>query len=74
MDLDAANYEIFISVRLMGYSQKTALIATLTDMLPANLVLKLQSKIRQTVKNACVIPALYMTYKVYTKTRPIERR
>ena len=73
VDLDAANYEIFISVRLMGYSQKTALIATLTDMLPANLVLKLQSKIQQAVEKACVIPALYMTHKVYTKTRPIER-
>lgn len=73
VDLDAANYEIFISVRLMGYNQRTALVAALTDMLPANLVLKMQAKIRQTVKNACVIPVLYMTHKVYTKTRPIER-
>jgi hypothetical protein len=73
VDLDAANYEIFISVRLMGYNQRTALIAALTNMLPANLVLKLQSKIQQAVENARVIPALYMTHKVYTKTSPIER-
>lgn len=56
VDLDAANYELFVSVRLSGYDQQTALLAALTDMLPANILLKLQSKIQQTVADAKIIP------------------
>ena len=72
-DLDAANYELFVSVRLSGYDQKTALLATLTEMLPANIVLKLQSMIQQTVGHAKVIPVASMAHFVYNKTKPIER-
>ena len=73
INLDAANYELLVSVRLNGYDQKTALLAALTDMLPANIVLQLQSLIQQTVANAQIIPAAYMAHIVYNKSKPIER-
>lgn len=73
IDLDAANYELYVSARLTGYDQRTALIAALTDMLPANIVLLLQAKIPQAVDNAQTIPTMYMTHKVYNLTTPIER-
>ena len=73
VNLDAANYELFVSVRLTGYDQKTALLATLTEMLPANILLKLQSVIQQAVADAKIIPTAYMAHIVYNKTNPVER-
>ena len=73
VNLDTANYELWVSARLTGYDQRTALMAALADMLPANIVLQLQAKIAQMVDNAQVIPMLCMTHKVYKKSMPIER-
>ena len=73
VNLDAANYELFVSARLTGYDQKTALLATLTEMLPANILLKLQTLIQQAVADVKIIPTAYMAHIVYNKTNPIER-
>lgn len=73
VDLDRTSYELYVSVRLSGYDMRTALLAALADMLPANIVLKLQAKIAQTVDNMQMVPVLYMTHKVYRRSTPVER-
>lgn len=73
VNLDVANYELYVSARLSGYDQRTALIAALTDMLPANIVLILKAKITQAVDNAQAISVAYMTHKIYRKSTPVER-
>ena len=45
--LDENAYDLFIRIRLEGYSQRDALIATLGQMIPANLVLRLTADIPQ---------------------------
>ena len=45
--LDEHAYDLFIRIRLEGYSQRDALIATLGQMIPANLVLRLTADIPQ---------------------------
>ena len=45
--LDENAYDLFIRIRLEGYSQRDALIATLGQMIPANLVLRLKADIPQ---------------------------
>ena len=52
VDLDAANYYLYVQVRMAGYSQRTALLAMLTEMIPANLVMELMVDIPQQVENA----------------------
>lgn len=49
--LDENAYDLFIRIRLEGYSQRDALIATLGQMIPANLVLLLQTAIPQVVQS-----------------------
>lgn len=41
-------YDLFIRIRLEGYSQRDALVATLGQMIPANLVLRMKTDIPQT--------------------------
>ena len=55
VNLDVASYELYVSARLSGYDMRTALMAALATMIPANMTLKLQSKIQQTIKDAKVI-------------------
>lgn len=47
-------YELFIQIVLAGYSQRDALAAVLGRMIPANLVLKLQAQIPQTVSRSAL--------------------
>lgn len=47
--LDNDAYELFVRIRLSGYTQRDALAETLKQMIPANLVLLLQTAIPQTV-------------------------
>ena len=44
-------YELFIRIRLSGLTQRDALVATLGQMIPANLVLLLQTAIPQVVQS-----------------------
>ena len=55
VNLDVANYELYVSARLSGYDMRTALMAALATMIPANMTLKLQSKIQQTIQDAKII-------------------
>lgn len=55
VNMDVANYELFVSARLSGYDMRTALMAALASMIPANMTLKLQSQIQQTIENAKII-------------------
>lgn len=55
VNMDVANYELFVSARLSGYDMRTALMAALASMIPANMTLKMQSKIQQTIKDAKII-------------------
>lgn len=48
-ELDSSAYELFISIVLSGGSQRDALAAALEQMIPANLVLLLQTAIAQNV-------------------------
>lgn len=41
-------YDLFIRIRLEGYSQRDALVATLGQMIPANLVLRMKTDLPQT--------------------------
>lgn len=55
VNMDVANYELFVSARLSGYDMRTALMAALASMIPANMTLKMQSKIQQTIQDAKII-------------------
>ena len=47
-------YELFIKIVLAGYSQRDALADVLRQMIPANLVLKMQTQIPQTVSRSAL--------------------
>lgn len=49
VNLDNGVYELFIRIVLSGYDQRDALVAVLGQMIPANLVLKMQTQIPQTI-------------------------
>lgn len=51
VNLDNNAYKLFIRIVLEGYNQRDALIATLGQMIPANLVLLLKSEIPQQYQN-----------------------
>lgn len=55
VNMDVANYELFVSARLSGYDMRIALMAALASMIPANMTLKMQSKIQQTIQDAKII-------------------
>lgn len=52
VDLNHADYELYLRVKLAGYGERTALLAVLREMIPANLVLKLQTAIPQAIRSA----------------------
>lgn len=61
VDLNNNAYELFIRIVLEGYSQRDALIATLGQMNPANLVLLLKSEIPQQYQNTPAIACSAIT-------------
>ena len=73
VDLDAANYRLFVQVKLAGYSQRTALLAVITEMIPANLVLRLQALIPQQVEQAKLTAAALMLTQTRHISEPIQR-
>ena len=50
--LDENAYDLLVRIRLKGYSQRDALVATLGQMIPANLVLRMKTEIPQTIETA----------------------
>lgn len=50
--LDENSYDLFVRIRLEGYSQRDALVATLGQMIPANLVLRMKTEIPQKIEPA----------------------
>ena len=50
--LDENAYDLFVRIRLEGYPQRDALVATLGQMIPANLVLRMKTEIPQKIKPA----------------------
>ena len=73
MNLDYANYTLYLDILLTGYEQKEALFAVLTDMLPANILLKLKSLITMTTDNAPITPAVGVFMQVRHRSEPIQR-
>lgn len=64
LQLDTANYQLYVDVLLDGYDRRAALLAVLAEMLPANIALQLLSMIRETVAASPVIPAAVVTTEV----------
>lgn len=50
--LDENAYDLLVRIRLEGYSQRDALVATLGQMIPANLVLRMKTEIPQKIEPA----------------------
>lgn len=72
VNLDNESYELFVSVKLSGYSQKTAMLAALAAMIPANLLLLAQCKFTETVQPATAIPCAGVTSLVQHEHIPVE--
>ena len=73
VNLDYANYTLYLDILLTGYEQKEALFAVLADMLPANILLKLKSLIPMTTDNAPITPAVGVFTQVRHRSEPIQR-
>ena len=63
-------YELFIRIRLSGYTQRDALAAVLGQMIPANLVLLLQTAIPQTVLRPASVVGAAMVNMVRHEHQP----
>lgn len=68
--LDNDAYELFIRIRLSGYTQRDALAATLGQMIPANLVLLLQTAIPQTVLRPATVAGAAMVNMIRHEHQP----
>ena len=55
VNLDNGAYELFVRIVLSGYDQRDALVAVLGQMIPANLVLKMQTQIPQTILRSAFV-------------------
>lgn len=73
VNLDYANYTLYLDILLTGYEQKEALLAVLADMLPANILLKLKSLIPMSTDHAPITPAVGMFTQVQHHSKPIPR-
>ena len=73
VNLDYANYTLYLDILLTGYEQKEALFAVLADMLPVNILLKLKSLIPMTTDNAPITPAVGVFTQVRHRSEPIQR-
>ena len=63
-------YELFVRIRLSGYTQRDALAETLKQMIPANLVLLLQTAIPQTVLRPASVVGAAMVNMVRHEHHP----
>lgn len=68
--LDNDAYELFVRIRLSGYTQLDALAETLKQMIPANLVLLLQTAIPQTVLRPASVVGAAMVNMVRHEHHP----
>lgn len=68
--LDNDAYELFVRIRLSGYTQRDALAETLKQMIPANLVLLLQTAIPQTVLRPASVVGAAMVNMVRHEHHP----
>lgn len=69
VNLDENAYDLYIRIRLDGYSQRDALIATLGQMIPANLILRIRADIPQNYtpgKTAACSAMVTMNRHTYT--------
>ena len=74
VNLDYANYTLYLDILLTGYEQKEALLAVLADMLPANILLKLKTLIPQTTDNSPLTPAVGIFTQARHRSHPIPRK
>ena len=68
--LDNDAYELFVRIRLSGYTQRDALAETLKQMIPANLALSLQTAIPQTVLRPASVAGAAMVNMVRHEHHP----
>ena len=73
VNLDHANYTLYLDILLTGGDQKEALLAVLAEQLPANILLKLKSKIPMATDNALATPAVGVFTLVRHRSHPIPR-
>ena len=66
-------YTLYLDILLTGGEQKKALLETLGEMLPANILLKFKSKIPMVTDNGSVTPAVGMFTQVYHRSHPYPR-
>lgn len=69
VNLDENAYDLYIRIRLDRYSQRDALIATLGQMIPANLILRIRADIPQSYtpgKTAACSAMVTMNRHTYT--------
>lgn len=73
VNLDHASYTLYLDMLMTSGDQKKALLAVLAEQLPANILLKLKSRIPMVTDNAPVTPAVGMFTQVYHRSEPIPR-
>lgn len=71
--VNSNNYELFVRARLSGYTQRDTLIAVLKQMIPANLVLLLQTAIQQTVTRPATVIGTVTVNMIYHEHQPQGR-
>ena len=70
--LDENAYDLLVRIRLEGYSQRDALVATLGQMIPANLVLRMKTEIPQIIEPAQTVACSAMVVMNRHVHTPIE--
>lgn len=74
VDWNSADYTLFLRVKLAGYSERTALLAVLRQMLPANILLKLQTQLPQKNDSARITVGAATARLVRHIHRPTETK
>lgn len=72
--LDENAYELFVRITLNGYSQRDALVAVLGQMIPANLVLLVQTSVPQVSTRPALIVGAVSTATVVKHEHQPEGR
>lgn len=70
--LDENAYDLLVRIRLEGYSQRDALVATLGQMIPANLVLRMKTEIPQIIEPAQTVACSAMVVMNRHVHTPVE--
>lgn len=71
--LDAAAYELEIRARVLSFAQSEMLYTALTDIVPANIVLRVVGIVPPVVNNAQAVPVAFVRQKTKHITHPRER-